>query len=147
MYSISFSALGVKNAFFFAFLCGLLEIVPYIGNITGTTITVLVAAAQGASPGILLGIVLCYGTIQFIQGWVLEPLIVGTQVKINALFSIIALVVGELIWGIPGIFLALPFIAMFKIVCDHVEALKPLGYLLGEDTSRKKPLWPLKSKQ
>lgn len=136
MYGIGFSALGVRNALFFAFLCGLLEIVPYIGNITGTTITVLVAAAQGSSPAVLVGIAATYGAIQFIQGWVLEPLIVGTQVKINALFTIIALVVGELIWGIPGVFLAIPLIGMFKIVCDHVESLKPLGELLGEDKTR-----------
>ncbi|HRI34478.1 MAG TPA: AI-2E family transporter, partial [Saprospiraceae bacterium] len=70
--------------------------------------------------------------VQFIQGWVLEPLIVGSQVKINPLFTIIALVVGELIWGIAGIFLAIPLIAMFKIVCDHVESLKPYGFLIGE---------------
>lgn len=132
MYGIGFSALGVKNALFFAFLCGLLEIVPFIGNITGTTITVLVAAAQGASPALLAGIVITYGTIQFIQGWVLEPLIVGPQVKINPLFTIIALVLGEMIWGIPGVFLAIPLIAMFKIVCDHIDSLKPIGFLVGE---------------
>ncbi|MBK8245676.1 MAG: AI-2E family transporter [Saprospiraceae bacterium] len=132
MYSIGFSILGVKNAFFFAILCGLLEIVPFIGNITGTTITVLVSAVQGASLPIILGIIITYGIVQFIQGWVLEPLIVGSQVKINPLFTIIALVVGELIWGIAGIFLAIPLIAMFKIVCDHVDTLKPYGFLIGE---------------
>jgi len=132
MYSIGFSILGVKNAFFFAILCGLLEIVPFIGNITGTTITVLVSAVQGASLPILFGIVVTYGIVQFIQGWVLEPLIVGSQVKINPLFTIIALVIGELIWGIAGIFLAIPLMAMFKIVCDHVESLKPYGFLIGK---------------
>ena len=70
--------------------------------------------------------------IQFIQGWVLEPLILGPQVKINPLFTIIALVVGELVWGISGIFLAIPLTAMIKIVCDHIEPLKPYGFLIGE---------------
>jgi len=132
MYGIGFSILGVNNALFFAFLCGLLEIAPFIGNITGTSITVLVAAVQGASLPMLIGIIGTYGIIQFIQGWVLEPLIVGSQVKINALFTIIALVVGELVWGIPGIFLAIPLIAMIKIICDHIESLKPYGFLMGE---------------
>lgn len=138
MYGIGFSIIGVKNALFFAILCGLLEIVPFIGNITGTTITVLVAAVQGASTPMLIGIVGTYGVVQFIQGWVLEPLIVGSQVKINPLFTIIALVIGELIWGIPGIFLAIPLIAMFKIVCDHIEPLKPYGFLIGEIETEKK---------
>jgi predicted PurR-regulated permease PerM len=137
MYGIAFSILGVKNALFFAFLCGLLEIVPFIGNITGTTITVLVAGVQGGSLLMLTGIIGSYGIIQFIQGWVLEPLIVGSQVKINPLFTIIALVVGNIMWGIPGIFLAIPLMAMLKIVCDHIDPLKPYGFLIGEIENKK----------
>lgn len=137
MYGIGFSIIGVKHALFFAFLCGLLEIIPFIGNITGTTITLLVALVQGATLPMLVGITGTYGLVQFIQGWVLEPLIVGSQVKINPLFTIIALVIGGLIWGLPGIFLAIPLMAMFKIVCDHVDPLKPYGFLIGETKSKK----------
>ncbi len=139
MYFIGFSILGVKNALFFAILCGLLEIIPFIGNIIGTTITLMVAAVNGAGYPMLGGIVITYGIIQLIQGWILEPLIVGTQVKINPLSTIIALIIGDLIWGIPGIFIAIPLIAMFKIVCDHVDSLKPYGSLIGEITILKKP--------
>jgi predicted PurR-regulated permease PerM len=144
MYSIGFGLLGVKNAIFFAVLCGLLEIVPFIGNITGTTLTVLVSALQGSSLPVLLGIIATYAIVQFIQGWVLEPLIVGRQVKINPLFTIIALVLGELIWGIPGIFLAIPLLAMFKALCDHVKSLQPLGFLIGEIESKKNELTIIK---
>ena len=137
MYSIGFGILGVNNFIFFAILCGLLEIIPFIGNITGTTITVLVAAMHGAGLPVLAGIVLVYGVIQFFQGWVLEPLILGPQVKINPLFTIIALILGELVWGIPGIILAIPITGMIKIVCDHVDSLKPYGFLIGEIESVK----------
>lgn len=140
MYSIGFSLLGVKNAIFFAILCGLLEIVPFIGNITGTTLTVLVSALNGASLPLLGGIVLVYGTIQFIQGFVLEPIIVGPQVRINSLFTIIALVLGELLWGIPGIILAIPMTAILKIICDHIEPLKPYGFLIGDTSTNRKNL-------
>ncbi len=138
MYGIGFSALGIKNALFFAFLCGLLEIIPFIGNITGTIITLLVAAIHGSSPAVLFAIVGVYGTVQFIQGWVLEPLIVGSQVKINPLSTIVALILGELVWGIPGIFLAIPLVAMLKIVCDNIEPLKPYGFLIGETEQKRK---------
>ncbi len=132
MYYIGFAILGVKNALFFAVLCGLLEIIPFIGNITGTTLTILVAAVNGASLLMLGGIALTYGIVQLIQGWVLEPLILGPQVKINPFTTILALIIGHLVWGIPGIFIAIPVIAMFKIVCDHIEPLKPYGFLIGE---------------
>ena len=132
MYGIGFSIIGVKNAIFFAILCGFLEIVPFIGNLTGTIITVLVASLHGASFSLIGGIIITYGIVQFIQGWILEPLILGPQVKINPLFTIIALVLGEIIWGIPGIVLAIPLTAILKIICDHTESLKPYGFLIGE---------------
>jgi predicted PurR-regulated permease PerM len=134
---IGFSIVGVKNAIFFAILCGLLEIVPYIGNIIGTSITILVSAVSGADVGVLLSIAATYGFVQLFQGWVLSPLIVGPQVKINSLFTIIALVAGGLIWGVAGIFLAIPILAMLKIICDHFEPLKPYGFLIGETEKEK----------
>lgn len=140
MYSIGFSLAGVKNAIFFAILCGLLEIVPFIGNITGTSITVLVAAVHGANIATILSIIGTYAFVQFIQGWVLEPIIVGPQVKINPFATIIALIIGELVWGIPGIILAIPLTAMLKIVCDHIQPLKPYGFLIGElESAEKEP--------
>ena len=144
MYGIGFSILGVKNALFFAILCGLLEIVPFVGNITGTILTVLVSALHGAEFSMLIGIVITYVVVQFIQGWVLEPLILGPQVKINPLFTILALVLGELLWGISGIILAIPLTAIFKILCDHIEPLKPYGFLIGEIVTEKKNVFLLK---
>ncbi|TRX20984.1 AI-2E family transporter [Flavobacterium franklandianum] len=140
LYGIGFSLLGVENALFFAILCGILEIVPYIGNITGTALTLVVAALHGADLSMLGGIVVVYGTIQMFQGWVLEPFILGPQVKINPLFTIFALVLGELIWGISGMLLAIPMIAIFKIICDHIDSLKPYGFLIGGVKERKKEL-------
>jgi predicted PurR-regulated permease PerM len=110
----------------------MLEIIPFIGNLTGTGITVLVAAVNGGSMAMLGGIVIVYGSVQLIQGWVLEPLILGPQVKINPFFTILALVLGEIIWGIPGIILAIPLTAITKIICDHIDSLKPYGFLIGE---------------
>jgi predicted PurR-regulated permease PerM len=132
MYGIGFGIIGLEHALFFAMLCGLLEIVPYIGNLTGTILTVLIAAVDGANSELLIGIIIIYGIVQLIQTWIFEPLVLGPQVKINPLFTIIFLVIGELLWGIPGLLLAIPLTALLKIVCDHIEPLKPFGYLIGE---------------
>ena len=140
MYGIGFSIIGVENALFFAVLCGVLEIVPYVGNITGTIVTILFAAFHGGNPTLLIGIVITYGIVQFIQGWILEPLILGPQVKINPLFTIIVLVLGELLWGILGVILAIPLTAILKIVFDHIEPLKPYGFLIGEIETPKKEI-------
>ncbi len=147
MYFIGFSILGVKNALFFAILCGLLEVIPFVGNIVGTTVTLLVAAVNGASLPLLGGIAATYGVVQLIQGWILEPLIVGSQVKINPLATIIALILGQLLWGIPGVFIAIPIIAILKIVFDNVESLNAYGFLIGEVITRKKEIGFIKKIQ
>jgi predicted PurR-regulated permease PerM len=144
MYGIGFSILGVEDAIFFAILCGFLEIVPYVGNIVGTVLTVFVAALHGAELSMLGGIVVVYGIVQTIQGWLLEPIILGPQVKINPLFTIFALVIGQLLWGVSGIVLAIPLTAILKIIFDHIEPLKPYGFLVGEIESEKTELGLMK---
>jgi len=140
MYGIGFSIVGVKNAIFFAVLCGLLEIVPFVGNLTGSAITVLVAISQGGGTGMVIGIVITYAIVQFIQTYILEPLVVGAEVNINPLFTIVVLVIGELVWGIAGMVLAIPLLGIVKIVCDHIEALKPYGFLIGQEKKKRKGL-------
>lgn len=131
MYGIGFSVAGVKNAFFFAILCGLLEVVPFVGNITGTVLTIIASMATGGSSNVIIGILIVYGLVQFIQTYILEPLVVGEEISINPLFTIIGLVVGELVWGIPGMVMALPVLGMVKVIFDNIDALKPYGFLIG----------------
>ncbi|MDQ1090103.1 AI-2E family transporter [Siphonobacter sp. SORGH_AS_1065] len=136
LYGVGFSIVGVEHAIFLGILCGLFEIIPFIGNLTGTGLTVLITIAQGGDSSMIIGIILVYGLVQFVQTYVLEPLIVGSGVNINPLFTILGIVIGETIWGIPGMILALPLIGIIKIICDHVEALQPYGFLIGENKKK-----------
>ena len=133
MYGIGFSIVGVENAIFFAILCGLLEIVPFVGNLTGVTVTLLMTLAQGGSTSMLIGILVTYSVVQFTQSYILEPMVVGREISINPVFTIMGIVGGELLWGISGMILALPLLGIIKIICDHIEPLKPFGYLIGDD--------------
>ena len=133
MYGIGFSIAGVKRPIFFAILCGVLEIIPFVGNITGTALTLIMALTQGGGGGVIIGILITYGLVQFIQSYILEPLVVASEVNINPLFTIIGLVIGELIWGVPGLVLSIPLLGIGKIICDHVPALQPYGFLIGEE--------------
>ncbi|TCD10819.1 AI-2E family transporter [Pedobacter frigidisoli] len=137
MYGIGFSIVGVKSALFFAVLCGLLEIVPFVGNLTGTSLTVLAVVAQGGDSKMIIGVLITYFLVQFIQTYILEPIVVGEQVNINPLFTIMAIILGELIWGVAGMVLAVPLIGMLKIICDSYPHLQPYGYLLGPENPRK----------
>lgn len=137
MYSIGFSIAGVKFAIFFAILCGLLEIVPFVGNLTGNLLTVLMVVVQGGGTSMIVGVLITYAIVQFLQTYILEPLVVGAEVNINPLFTIFVLVAGELVWGIPGMVLAIPLLGIAKIICDHIEPLKPYGFLIGQEKKKK----------
>lgn len=132
LYSIGFSIVGVNHAIFFAVLCGVLEMVPFVGNLVGNLLVVLMVLAQGGGWQMVLGVVGTYALVQFIQTYLIQPLAVGHRVKINAMATIIGLVVGELIWGIAGMVVAIPILGIIKVVCDRIETLKPYGEFIGE---------------
>ena len=131
LYSISFSIIGVKNPVFFASLCGLLEVIPFVGSITGITLTVLMVISQGGSGAMILTVLIVYVVIQFTQFYIIQPSLLGGEVDINPLVAIIVLIIGEMIWGLGGMVIAIPLTGMAKIIFDNVEELKPYGYLLG----------------
>lgn len=138
MYGIGFSIIGVENAIFFAVLCGILEIIPFVGNLTGTSLTVLSVVVQGGDTKMIIWVLVTYFVVQFIQTYILEPLVVGEQVSINPLFTIMSIVVGEMVWGISGMILAIPLIGIFKIICDHVPSLQPYGFLIGPPVKKER---------
>src|SRR5687767_6263392 len=146
MYSIGFSIVGLKYAVFFAILCGLLEIIPFVGNLTGNLLAIIMVIIQGGGVGMIFGIVITYAIVQFLQTYILEPLVVGAEVNINSLFTILVLVAGELVWGIAGMVMAIPLLGIIKIICDHIEPLKPYGFLIGKE-KKKKPGWFSKTKK
>jgi predicted PurR-regulated permease PerM len=133
LYGIGFTIAGVKNALFFAIICGLLEMIPFVGNLLGTALTVIMSLAQGGDMNLVISILVTYAIVQFLQTYILEPLVVGSEVNINPLFTILGLAAGELLWGVPGMMLAIPFMGMARIICERVAPLRPYAYLIGED--------------
>lgn len=136
MYGIGFSIIGVRHALIFAVLCGVLEIVPYAGNMTGSFLTAVMAFTQGGG-SMAIWVLAVYCVVQFTQGYFLEPLIVGAKVNINPMFTIVGLILGEILWGISGMILAVPLLGITKIICDNIPALEPFGFLIGDVKVRK----------
>lgn len=92
--------------------------------------------AQGADMNVVLGILITYALEQFIQSYILEPLVVGSEVNINPVFPLLELL-QENLSGIPGMILAVPILGITKIICYHVEPLRPYGILIGEEKKAK----------
>lgn len=130
--SLMLTILGVKYAILLGVLTGLLNVIPYIGVLISLIISMFIAFATG-EPITCLYVAIGYIAVHAIDGNLVLPFVVGSKVKINALFSFIGILVGEHLWGISGMFLCIPAMAIFKIIFERIEPLKPWGKLLGED--------------
>ena len=130
--SLGLLALGIDYPFFFGFLCALLLLVPYIGIIIGSLLPALVALATKDSYWYAIGVIAIFGFIQFIEGNFITPKITGSKVSLNAFISILVILIYSMLWGIPGMILALPITASLKVIFDNSEKFKPIGFLLGE---------------
>ena len=135
--------LGVKYAVLLGVLGALLNLLPYIGGLIAITLPVLIALVTKDGITIPLAIVVAYIIIQFIDNNFLVPFLVSSRVKINAFISIVIVLLGGALWGISGMFLSIPFVAIIKIVFDRLPDLKPWGKLLGDDipTRHKGQMW------
>ncbi len=131
--------LGVPYALLLGVLGGLLNFIPYIGGFVAILLPTLMAFVTKDGYGTALGVVGLYVVIQFIDNHLLIPRIVASKVKVNALVAIVGVLVGNAIGGVAGMFLALPTIAVLKIVCDRIPALKPWGLVLGDGEVSGKP--------
>ena len=124
--------LGVPYALLLGVLGGLLNFIPYIGGFVAILLPTLMAFVTQEGYGTALGVVGLYVVIQFLDNHLLIPRIVASKVKVNALVAIVGVLIGNAIGGVAGMFLALPTIAVLKIVFDRIPALKPWGLVLGD---------------
>lgn len=143
LYTIGLLILGIEYALFLGVLGAFLNLIPYLGSIIAASMPMIIAFVNKPSPWFVLLVLGLYIFIQFIDNNFLVPKIVGSKVKLNALASIIAVIIFGTLWGIPGMLLAIPLTAITKLVFDHIEPLKPWGFLLG-DTMPSSPLWEIK---
>jgi putative permease len=128
----AFWIIGVKYAVLLGIIVGLFNLIPYLGIFTALLLSSLVTFATGTvkEAAWVAGSVLA---IHALDSNILLPTIVGSKVKLNALITFLGIISGEMIWGLSGMFLSIPIMAIFKIIFDRVQSLKPWGYLLGDE--------------
>ncbi len=129
--TVALLILGIDYALLIGIIGGLLNIIPYIGGLVAVALPIMVALVT-KSPLHVLYVLAAYYFIQLVDNNYIVPKIVASKVKINALFAIIVVIAGNALWGIPGMFLSIPLLAIVKVICDNIEPLKPWGFLLGD---------------
>lgn len=132
LYMTGLLMLGIDYAVLLAVSGAFLNMIPYLGAIIAAMLPMFMAFITKPSPVSALLVLGIYILIQFIDNNILVPRFVASKVRLNALTSIIVVFSFGLLWGIPGMFLSIPLTAIIKVICDQVEPLKPLGFLLGD---------------
>jgi predicted PurR-regulated permease PerM len=147
--SIALLILGVQYAILLGVIGAILNMLPYIGGIIAIALPVLMATVTKEGYSTQLGVIGAYAVIQFIDNNLLVPRIVSSKVQINALFSILVVLLGGALWGVSGMFLSIPFVAILKIIFDRIEDLRPWGKLLGDEIPmrHKGEIWPRRRKK
>ncbi|QSE96166.1 AI-2E family transporter [Fulvivirga lutea] len=136
--SIGLWIIGIDNPFLFGFLAATLALIPYAGTFIGAAIPVMYSFISHDSIWMPVTIIIFFWLVQLIEGNILTPKIVGENLKINALTSILSIIIGASVWGIAGMILFLPFAAMLKAVCEEYTELKPFALLIGENNYKTK---------
>lgn len=135
----SFLIIGVKYAILLGLITGLFNIIPYIGIFTSLVLSTIITIGTGAATVKVILVIATIVGMHLVDSNILLPVIVGSKVKINALITVIGVIAGEMFWGIPGMFLSIPVIAISKVVFDRIESLKPWGMLLGDEKDEEQP--------
>lgn len=135
---IGFLILGIKYAVFLALLAALLNLIPYVGILVANVICMFITLVSAEVPTDALWVGAVLAVVQFLDNNVGMPLIVGNRVKINALVTIVGILIGGAICGIPGMFLAIPALAVMKVICERVPELKAWGILLSDEENDSK---------
>jgi len=130
-----FFIIGIQYAFFLAVLSAVLNLIPYIGMIIATVICMAVTLTTSTNLADILWVGAVLIIVQFIDNNFIMPYVVSSKVRINALVSIIGVLIGGALAGLSGMFLSIPGLAILKVIFDRVDELKPWGGLLGDDLS------------
>jgi predicted PurR-regulated permease PerM len=130
--SLGLFIIGIKYAILLGIIAAILNIIPYIGGIIAIGLTMSIAIAI-KSPASALWVFVAHLIVQLIDNYFIMPKIVASKVKINALVSIVVVLIGGALWGVAGMFLSIPLTAIVKVISDHVEQLQPFGFLLGDN--------------
>lgn len=133
--TIGFLIVGIKYALFLGLLAAILNLIPYVGMLIASIFCMLVTLTSSQDLTDIIWVLVVLSVVQFFDNNIIMPKIVGSKVKINALITILGVVIGGALCGLSGMFLSIPIIAIMKVIFDRVDGLKPWGRMLGDEVS------------
>ena len=130
--TLGFMIIGLKYAILLGIITGILNLIPYIGILFAGVLSIVASLTGSPDLSIIIGVIVVSIIVQLIDNNILVPMIVSSKVEINAFVSIIGIIIGGAIAGVSGMFLAIPVLAILKVIFDRIESLEAWGYLMGD---------------
>ncbi|MBL7909934.1 MAG: AI-2E family transporter [Bacteroidia bacterium] len=131
MNSVALLIIGIDYAIMLGVIGAILNLIPYIGGVVAISLPMTMALITDTPFDAVL-VLVAYLVIQLIDNNFLVPKIVASKVKVNALVSVVVVLIGGALWGVAGMFLSIPITAILKVIFDKIPHLKPLGFLIGD---------------
>ncbi|WP_424493228.1 AI-2E family transporter [Salinimicrobium sp. GXAS 041] len=135
VYSIGLGISGVNNYILISLIAALVTLIPYVGNIIGLALAMGFGYLTSGDFSVLVGVVVTFTVAQFVESYVLQPYIVGDKVGLHPFVVIAVVVAGSALWGVIGMILAIPLMAIITVVFLHISPLEPFGFLFSKKTS------------
>ncbi len=139
-----FLIMGIQYALLLGVMAAVLNIIPYLGIYTSIVICMLVTFANSTG-NVALEVGIGLFVVHLLDSNILFPRIIGGRVKMNPFITIIAVIIGEFVWGVPGMFLFIPIAGIVKLICERVEGLEAWALLIGVEEVEKKPKMKIKA--
>lgn len=132
--------MGIKHALLIGVIFAILNLIPYVGALVGNILGVLLTLTSSQDLSNVITVLVAIAIVQFLDNNILMPRIVGSKVKLNALVSIVGVIIGGSLAGISGMFLSLPIMAVLKVIFDKTKMFRQWGMLLGDANPEMSPI-------
>jgi predicted PurR-regulated permease PerM len=130
--SLGLMLLGVKHAWLFGMITAIMTMIPYIGIVISAMLPISIAWITFDSGWYALAVVAVFAVVQYLEANIIFPKVVGQQLNLNTLAALLGILLGGLIWGVAGMVLILPILAILRIVSEEVEGMESVRLLLGD---------------
>ncbi len=137
LYALGLWITGVENFIVVSIIAAILSLIPYVGNFLGYLLAMVMGLLSGGEFYILIGITVTFVLVQFLDSYILQPVVLGNKLNVHPFFIIVSVVLGNAVWGIIGMILSIPIFAIISIVCRHVPAFSAFAYLFSSEKETK----------
>lgn len=131
LYSLGLGFSGVENYILISFIAAFLSLIPFIGNMIGFALALIFGFLTTGEISVLIGVIITFTIVQFLESYVFEPYIIGNKVNLHPFLVILSIILGNMVWGVLGMILAIPILGIINVIFDHIPPLKPFSYLLS----------------